>query len=101
MSPSRDGRKCGRMHLFCNSSSLTLLALLVASPSTADAQPNEGTELPRVVVTSPPPSGRSKAGRPKQAARPPAAPTTPVTTAPATTPTTPLNTNTITEVGGP
>jgi iron complex outermembrane receptor protein len=78
---------------------LTLLALLVASPSAAEpAQPNEGTQLPRVVVTSPPPSGRSKAGRPKQAARPPAAPATPVTGTPTTTP---LNTNTVTEVGGP
>ena len=80
---------------------MTLLALLVASPSAAEpAQPNEGTQLPRVVVTSPPPSGRSKAGRPKQAVRPPAGPATPVTT-PTTATTTPLNTNTVTEVGGP
>jgi iron complex outermembrane receptor protein len=82
---------------------LTLLALLAASPSAAEtAQPPEGTELPRVVVTSPPPSGRSKAGRPKQApaVRPPAAPATPVVT-PTTPTTTPLNTNTVTEVGGP
>src|SRR5262249_30999144 len=60
-------------------------------PSTAEAQPNEGTQLPGVVVTSPPPSGRSKAGRPKQAVRPRAAPATPVVTP--TPPTaTPLNT---------
>ena len=78
MSSSRGGRKSGRVHSFRNSSSLTALALLVASPSTAEAQPNEGTQLPRVVVTSPQPSGRSKAGRPKQAVRPPAAPATPV-----------------------
>jgi len=102
MSPRRGGRKCGRVHSFRKSSSLTLLALLAASPSAAEtAQPPEGTELPRVVVTSPPPSGRSKAGRPKQApaVRPPAGPATPVTTT--TPPTTPLNTNTVTEVGGP
>jgi iron complex outermembrane receptor protein len=77
---------------------LTLLALLAASPSAAEtAQPPEGTELPRVVVTSPPPSGRSKAGRPKQAVRPPAGPATPVTTTPVTTPlgTTPLNTGAV------
>jgi iron complex outermembrane recepter protein len=92
MSPSHGGRKSGRAHSFRNSSSLTLLALLLASPSAAEpAQPNEGTQLPRVVVTSPPPSGRSKAGRPKQAVRPPAAPATPVTT-PTTATTTPLNT---------
>jgi len=68
----------------------------MASPSTAQAQPPEGTQLPRVVVTSPPPSGRSKAGRPKQAVRPPVAPATPVvtTTEPAT-PTTPLNTGAV------
>ena len=72
----------------------------MAGPSTAEAQPTENTELPRVVVTSPPPSGRSKAGRPKQAVRPPAAPATPVAI-PATPTTTPLNTNTVTEVGGP
>src|SRR5262245_25897573 len=100
MSPSRDGRKRGRVHSLRNSSSLTLLALLVASRSTAAAPPHEGTELPRVVVTPPPPSGRSKAGRPKQAVRPPAGPATPVTT-PTTPTTTPLNTNTVTEVGGP
>jgi iron complex outermembrane receptor protein len=101
MSPSHGGRKRGRVHSFRSGSSLTLLALLVASPSAAEpAQPNEGTQLPRVVVTSPPPSGRSKAGRPKQAVRPPAGPATPVTT-PTTATTTPLNTNTVTEVGGP
>src|SRR4051812_10922378 len=101
MSPRRGGRKCGRVHSFRKSSSLTLLALLAASPSAAEtAQPPEGTELPRVVVTSPPPSGRSKAGRPKQAVRPPAGPATPVVT-PTTPTTTPLNTNTVTEVGGP
>src|ERR1700704_6810324 len=100
MSPRRGGRKCGRVHSFRKSSSLTLLALLAASPSAAEtAQPPEGTELPRVVVTSPPPSGRSKGARPKQAVRPPAGPATAVTTT--TPPTTPLNTNTVTEVGGP
>jgi iron complex outermembrane receptor protein len=103
MSPLRGDRKRGRVHSFRKSSgsSLTLLALLAASPSAAEtAQPPEGTQLPRVVVTSPPPSGRSKAGRPKQAVRPPAGPATPVTT-PTTATTTPLNTNTVTEVGGP
>ena len=97
MSPSCGGRKSGRVHSFRNTSSLTLLALLAASPSTAEpAQPNEGTQLPRVVVTSPPPSGRSKAGRPKQAVRPPAAPATPVTTTEPTAPlTTPLNTGAV------
>jgi iron complex outermembrane receptor protein len=100
MSPLRGDRKRGRVHSFRKSSgsSLTLLALLAASPSAAEtAQPPEGTQLPRVVVTSPPPSGRSKAGRPKQAVRPPAGPATPVTTTPATTPlvTTPLNTGAV------
>ena len=97
MSPSCGGRKSGRVHSFRNTSSLTLLALLAASPSAAEpAQPNEGTQLPRVVVTSPPPSGRSKAGRPKQAVRPPAAPATPVTTTEPTAPlTTPLNTGAV------
>src|SRR5712672_238586 len=98
MSPRRGGRKCGRVHSFRKSSSLTLLALLAASPSAAEtAQPPEGTELPRVVVTSPPPSGRSKGARPKQAVRPPVGPATAVTTTPptATLDTTPLNTSAV------
>ncbi len=103
MSPSHGDRKCGRVHSFrkSSSSSLTLLTLLAATPSIAEpAQPNEGTELPRVVVTSPPPSGRSGGTRPKRATtvRTQPAPATPVATTP---PTTPLNTNTVTEVGGP
>jgi iron complex outermembrane recepter protein len=76
-----NGRKRGRAHRVrtFTSSSLTLLpvALLAAGPSTAEpAQPNETTELPRVVVTSPPPSGRSAGARPKRApaARPQPAP---------------------------
>src|SRR5215813_9772660 len=105
MSPAHGGRTRGRAHLLRTTSHASLallLALLAATPSAAEtAQPRESTELPRVIVTSPPPSGRSKAGRPKQAVRPPAAPVTPVTTTPPTTPTTPLNTNTVTEVGGP
>jgi iron complex outermembrane recepter protein len=99
MSPSYGDRKCGRAHQFHLTSRWSLvslpLALLVASPIAAEpAQPNEGTQLPRVVVTSPPPSGRSKAGRPKRATtvRPQPAPETPVTAAPATTP---LNTGAV------
>ena len=99
MSSAHGGRTRGRAHLLRTTSHASLallLALLAATPSTAQ-QPGESTELPRVIVTSPPPSGRSKAGRPKQAVRPPAGPATPVTTTPATTPsaTTPLNTGAV------
>jgi iron complex outermembrane receptor protein len=104
MSLARGGRTRGRVYSFrtFSHSSLTVLplALLAATPSAAEtAQPSQSTELPRVTVTSPPPSGRPGA-RPKQAPRAPTqpAPATPVTTTP---PTTPLNTNTVTEVGGP
>jgi iron complex outermembrane recepter protein len=82
MSPSRGGRKCGRVNEFRTSSSSTaiLLALLAATPCAAEtAQPSQSTELPRITVTAPPPSGRSGARR---AARPaptrPAAPAQPV-----------------------
>jgi iron complex outermembrane recepter protein len=93
-----NGRKRGRFLriLIITSSSLTLLpvALLAAGPSAAEtAQPNEPTQLPRVVVTSPRPSGRSAGARPKRApvARPlPAAPA-----APPTAEKTPLNSNAV------
>src|SRR5215470_10375230 len=74
MSPAHGGRMRGRVHSFRTfSQSLTLLplALLTATPSAAEtAQPSPGNELPRVVVTAPPPSGRSGARR--QRARAPA-----------------------------
>src|SRR5207245_5097186 len=78
-------------------SSLTVLplALLAATPSAAEtAQPSQSTELPRVTVTSPPPSSRSGTRRTTRA---PAAPTTPAPTTPDTTtaPTTPLNTGAV------
>jgi iron complex outermembrane recepter protein len=94
MSSAHGGRKRGRAHLLRTTShaSLALLALLAAIPSAAQTPPGESTPLPRVTVTSPPPSGRPKAGRPKQAVRPQPAPATPVTTAPATTP---LNTGAV------
>ena len=94
MSSAHDGRKRGRAHLLRTTShaSLALLALLATTPS--EAQQPGSTELPRVTVTAPPPTGRSKAGRPKQAVRPPAAPATPdTTTAPLVT--TPLNTGAV------
>src|SRR5215470_1624652 len=83
MSPAHGGRMRGRVHSFRTfSQSLTLLplALLTATPSAAEtAQPNPGTELPRVVVTAPPPSGRSGARRPaRPAPTQPAAPAQPV-----------------------
>jgi iron complex outermembrane recepter protein len=94
MSSAHGGRKRGRAHLLRTTShaSLALLALLATTPS--EAQQPGSTELPRVTVTAPPPTGRSKAGRPKQAVRPPAAPATPdTTTAPLVT--TPLNTGAV------
>jgi iron complex outermembrane recepter protein len=98
MLPVISGRKRSRVHLIrtITQSSLTLLpvALLTAGPSAAEtAQPTESTELPRVVVTAPPPSGRSAGARPKRApvARPlPAAPA-----APPTAEKTPLNSDAI------
>src|SRR5262245_60054793 len=82
MLPSRGGRYCGRVNEFRTGSSSTaiLLALLAATPCAAEtAQPSQSTELPRVTVTAPPPSGRSKGARPKQAptVRAPAQPATP------------------------
>ena len=98
MLPVISGRKRGRVHLIrtITHSSLTLLpvALLTANPSAAEtAQPTESTELPRVVVTAPPPSGRSGGARPKRApvTRPlPAAPA-----APPSTERTPLNSDAV------
>src|SRR5262245_5466935 len=83
MLPSRGGRYCGRVNEFRTGSSSTaiLLALLAATPCAAEtAQPSQSTELPRVTVTAPPPSGRSKGARPKQAptVRAPAAPAAPI-----------------------
>jgi len=93
-----NGRKRGRgLRVFIiTSSSLTLLpvALLTAVPSAAEtAQPNESTELPRVVVTSPRPSGRSAAARPKRA--PVASPQPSVPATPPTTEKTPLNSDAV------
>jgi len=99
MSQVNGGRKRGRVNQSRTGSrsSLTLLALLAASPGAAEtARPTESTELPRVVVTSPRPSGRSKATRPRPA---PAAPVQTAAPTPAAPTTTPLNTNTITESG--
>jgi len=96
MSPVSGGRKRGRVSQFRTGSrsSLTLLALLAASPSAAEtAQPTESTELPRVVVTSPRPSGRSKATRPRPAPAAPTQPTTPAT--PPSTEKTPLNSDAV------
>src|SRR5689334_7747457 len=103
MLPVISGRKRGRAHLIrtiphssliLRSLSLLPVALLTAGPSAAEtAQPNESTQLPRVVVTSPPPSGRSSGTRPKRApvARPqPAAPA-----APPTAERTPLNSDAV------
>jgi iron complex outermembrane receptor protein len=90
MSPSRGGRIRGRVNEFRTGSSSTaiLLALLAATPCAAEtAQPSQSTELPRVTVTAPPPSGRSGARR---TARPaptqPAAPAQPATPTPEKTP---------------
>jgi len=93
-----NGRKRGRILriLIITSSSLTLLpvALLAAGPSSAEtAQPNEPTQLPRVVVTSPRPSGRSAGTRPKRA--PVARPQPPAPAAPSTAEKTPLNSNAV------
>jgi iron complex outermembrane recepter protein len=96
MSSAHGGRKRGRAQLLRTTShtSLALLALLAATPSAAQ-QPGGSTELPRVTVTAPPPSGRPGT-RPKQARRAPTqpAPATPdTTTAPLVT--TPLNTGAV------
>jgi len=102
MSPVSGGRKRGRVSQFRTGSrsSLTVLPLallaasLEASPGAAEtARPTESTELPRVVVTSPRPSGRSKATRPRPAPAAPAQPTAPAT--PPSTEKTPLNSDAV------
>src|SRR5262245_2478252 len=96
MSPSRGGRYRGRMNEFRagSSSSAILLALLAATPSAAEtAQPSQSTELPRVVVTAPPPSGRSGTRRPARTA--PTQPAAPAAPAVPSQEKTPLNSDTV------
>jgi iron complex outermembrane recepter protein len=89
MSPSCGGRSRGRVNEFRTSSSSTaiLLALLAATPCAAEtAQPSQSTELPRVTVTAPPPSGRSARRPARPAPTQPAAPAQPATPPPEKTP---------------
>src|SRR5881296_3548577 len=99
MSPSNGGRYRGRMNEFRTGSSSTaiLLALLAATPSAAEtAQPSQSTELPRVVVTAPPPSGRSGARRQRAPAPAPATqPAAPAAPAAPSQEKTPLNSDAV------